>query len=420
MMSFDWGLTSLRLNLDSISTGNVEMLECSGVMPDGLAFSLPTMSPLPEVRRIADKKNITDKDPDVYLAIPRSKTSGVNYALNHTLLDHKIRYSNRVLSDTDESSGNNPRQIEVASPNLKILFDNESTDGYCTIKIAELQRTQLGTLKYNASYVPPILGICGSEYLISLLRGLGEFLSTKSSVLSERRNQNKSGYAVFSADDGVVLWLLSLINGGIPIINHYLNQRIVHPETLFKDLVSLAGSLSTLSFNSPQNSLPNYDHENLSGCFRQLDQTIRLLLRNIDPENYIPIPLSFERQGLYVATINDVELFTNCTFILAIETTTTEEKLIGNIKSTVKVAHRSSIETIISMALPGVHLSHLVLPPKQIPIKAQLNYFRLDRQDDDPTQKKFWQEITMRESIAIWIAEEIKDVRLEMYAIRNK
>lgn len=420
ILSFDWGITDLRLNSDSISTGSVELLECSGVMPDGLVFSLPMLSPLPETRNITNKKNITDKDPDVYLAIPRSRLNSINYALNNQESGNMIRYNSKILSDIDESSGENPRKIEVASPNLKILFENESTDGYCTIKIAELERSQIGTLRYNDSYIPPLLRIGGSSRLISLLRTLGEFLSVKSDVLSSRRKQNKSGYAFFSDDDGMNLWLLSLINGCLPIINHYLNQRVAHPETIFKELINFAGSLSTISFDSTQNKIPDYDHNNLTYCFTQLNQTIRSLLNSTDRVDYIPIPLKLERPGLFVASIIDAELFNNCTFIVGLETSVTEERLLQSLRSTIKIAPRNSIETIISMALPGVQLTHLALPPKQIPIKAKYTYFQLEKLEHDLSQKRFWQEISTRESIAIWVAEEITDTKMEMYAIKNK
>ena len=52
---YEWGLLDLQINRDAIANGFVEILSCSGVMPDGLSVSLPQMGPAPDPRPVEDQ-----------------------------------------------------------------------------------------------------------------------------------------------------------------------------------------------------------------------------------------------------------------------------------------------------------------------------------------------------------------------------
>ena len=56
---YEWGILELQINRDAIANGFVEILSFSGVMPDGLAVSLPQMGPTPDPRPVEeDRKSV--------------------------------------------------------------------------------------------------------------------------------------------------------------------------------------------------------------------------------------------------------------------------------------------------------------------------------------------------------------------------
>jgi type VI secretion system protein ImpJ len=246
-----------------------------------------------------------------------------------------------------------------------------------------------------------------------------EFLIAKSRTLGERRHMSKAGGAIFSTDDGVILWVLPTVNAAIPLLTHLFRQRIIHPERLYSEMARLAGALMSLVFERHAKDLPRYDHLDLYNTFRQLDFEIRDLLERVDPRRYVPIPLVQERPALYVGKVNDEALLREAEFFLAVGANVPENRLIERVPFAIRIADRDGIEVVINNALRGVSITH-VTPPGQIPTRQGLHYFRLDRNDLDIGLKRFWDRIIELKTISVWVADEFPEAKLEMYAIKPR
>lgn len=319
----------------------------------------------------------------------------------------------------DETTGDNEQQLAFGRGNYRLIFGGEMREGYSAIKIAQLRRTTTGQLTLADEYVPPALHIAASSWLANLLRQLIEYLVAKSRTLGERRHQSSSGQAVFSTDDGVILWVLPTVNAAIPALTHLFRQRIVHPERLYVEMVKLAGALMSLVFERHAKDLPQYEHQDLYNTFQRLDFEIRDLLERVDPKRYVPIPLVQERPALYVGRVNDEALLREAEFFLAVGANVPENKLIERVPFAIKIADRDGIDVVINNALRGVSITH-VTPPGQIPTRQGLHYFRLDRNDRDITLQRFWDRIVALKTISVWVADEFPDAKLEMYAIKPR
>ena len=66
----NWGVTTLEIDSEALVNGVVRVTEASGILPDGLAFRMPDVDQLPPSRELGDFFRPTDKQLDVYLAIP--------------------------------------------------------------------------------------------------------------------------------------------------------------------------------------------------------------------------------------------------------------------------------------------------------------------------------------------------------------
>jgi len=419
LLSHEWGILDLQLNRDAVANGSVQLLSCRGVMPDGLIVNIPQTSPEPDARPVGDHFSPTADRLDLYLAVPASRVGAANFQTDGSPGSQAVRFLQEPGVAIDETSGENEQQVAFARPNLRLLFADELREGYSAIKIAELLRTTTGQLKLSEEYVPPALHLGASAWLENLLRQLIEYLVAKSRTLGDRRHQSGAGQAVFSTDDGMVLWVLPTVNAAIPVLTHLFRQRIVHPERLYTEMVRLAGALMTLVFDRHAKDLPRYEHLDLFNTFRQLDFELRYLLEKVDPQRYVPIPLIQERQALYVARVNDDQLLREAEFFLAVGAQVPENKLIERVPFAIKIAHRDGIDVVINNALSGVHITH-VTPPGQIPTRAGLHYFRLDRNDLDVALKRFWDFIVATKTISVWVADEFPEAKLEMYAIKPR
>lgn len=419
LLPYEWGLLDLQLNRDAVANGSVQLLSCRGVMPDGLVINIPQTSPQPAVRPVEDHFAPTSDHMDVYLAVPSGRVGASNFQSNGAPVSASIRFLQESGIVVDETTGENEQQLAFARGNFRLLFEGEAREGYSSIKIAQLRRTTTGQLTIAHEYAPPAMHIAASPWLTNLLRELIEFLVAKSRTLGERRHQSGSGQAVFSTDDGVILWVLPTVNAAIPALTHLFRLRIVHPERLYMEMVRLAGALMSMVFERHAKDLPQYQHQDLYNTFSRLDFEIRDLLERVDPKRYVPIPLTQERPALYVGRVNDDALLREADFFLAVGANVPENKLIERVPFAIKIADRDSIDVVINNALRGLSVTH-VRPPGQIPTRQGLHYFKLDRNDQDLSLKRFWDKVISYKTLSVWVADEFPDAKLEMYAIKPR
>jgi type VI secretion system protein ImpJ len=179
---------------------------------------------------------------------------------------------------------------------------------------------------------PRLLNIAASDYLISILPRLVEIFAAKSSILSGKRRQKSQNLADFTSADIANFWLLYTVNGHFPVLRHIYETRKGHPDSAFRMLTSLAGSLTTFSMKIQPRDLPNYDHEELSGCFTELDEKLRELLGTVVPSNYVSLPLKLVQPSVYAPTIDDDEYLVGTKMYLAVTAEMAEGDLIKRMR----------------------------------------------------------------------------------------
>src|SRR4051812_23854813 len=68
----NWGVSELVVDESSLEEGTFRILRCSGVMPDGLAFSFGGTESAPDGRSFGRFLEGNEDDLDVYLGIPET------------------------------------------------------------------------------------------------------------------------------------------------------------------------------------------------------------------------------------------------------------------------------------------------------------------------------------------------------------
>jgi type VI secretion system protein ImpJ len=412
IMPYEWGILDLQINRESVTNGLFDLVRCRAVMPDGLLINLPQTETAPPPRPIVDHFDADAERLDVYLAVPAKRIGAANFAANGASGAQTVRYAQDAGAVPDETTGDNDMQIAFARPNLRVLFAGEQLDGYSSIKIAELERTTTGRLAVSENYIPPALNVAASPWLVNMLRQVVEIMIAKSSSLGEQRRQRSAGLADFTTAEEAKFWLLHTVNSSIPGLAHLFRTRIVHPERLYSEMIYLAGKLTTFTPDRHPKDVVHYDHLDLYGTFNHLFIEIRDMLETVIPTRCVPIPLEKKRESLYVGRVQDDRLLKEAAFYLGVRAQIPEVQLIERVPRVIKIASRDVVDAVIGSALPGVALSHASPPPAPIPTRVGFHYFALD------SIGPFWDSIRGSKTVAVYIPEEFKDEKVEMYAVK--
>lgn len=412
MMPYEYGLLDLRVNSEAIANGNFQITNCRAVLPDGLMVNVPDAEAVPDMRPVGDHFKVERDKLGVHLAIPARKMGEANFQASGATANNNLRFLQEGALVKDETSGSNEQPLAYAKSNLRIIFDDELRDGFTSIKIAELQRTPTGQLKLSDDYIPPILKVSASVWLVNMLRQMVEILITKSGSLGEQRRASNASLADFTTSEVAVFWLLHTINSSIPTMSHYFRSPLLHPEKLYLEMGTLVGKLMTFSLEVHPKDIVKYDHDDLYFTFYNLSMQLKDLLETVIPSRCVPIPLEKTRDTLYVGRIEDERLLKEASFYLAVRAQMPESKLIEGVPRVVKIASRDVIDSVIGSALPGVVLTHANPPPAPIPARVGFKYFHLD------SIGPYWNGISGSKVIAVYVPNEIPDEKLEMYAVK--
>src|SRR5258708_35638046 len=116
---------------------------------------------------------------------------------------------------------------------------------------------------------------------------------------------------------------------------------------LFQSMLALAGSLTTFSPTIHPRDLPKYEHDELSFCFEDLDEKIRLLLETVVPSNFISLPLKLTQPSIYATALADDKYLRGTRMYLAIRAEMNEADLIKKVPYLVKVCSANHIEHLV-------------------------------------------------------------------------
>jgi len=412
VLPFEYGVLDLQVNNEAVANGNFQITVCHAVLPDGLMINVPDAEAVPDLRPVKDHFHPEQEKLGVHLAIPARKMGEANFQANGAKSNANLRYLQEGALVKDETSGTNEQPLAYAKSNLRIIFDDELRDGFTSIKIAELERTPTGHLKISEEYIPPILKVSGSMWLVNMLRQLVEILITKSGSLGEQRRQRNASLADFTTSEVAIFWLLHTINSSIPMMAHYFRSPLLHPEKLYLEMAGLAGKLMTFTIEFHPKDIVKYDHDDLYFTFYSLSTQLKELLETVIPSRCVPIILEKTRETLYVGRIEDERLLKEAGFYLAVRAQMPESKLIEGVPRVVKIASRDVIDSVIGSALPGVVLTYANPPPAPIPARVGFRYFMLD------TIGPYWNGIKGSKVISVYVPDEIPDEKLEMYAVK--
>lgn len=404
---FPWGFARLEIDHEALAGGTFALRRGSGIFPDGMVFHVPEADTAPSPKPLQDHWQPDAEFLDVYLAVPEYRSGGHN--VSATRGDRQARYWSEMVMLRDENTGLMEKPVQVARKNLKLLVGGESLESSSVLHVGRVRRTAAGLFELDPRFVPPLVDITASDYLMAIARRLVEVLTAKSTALAGTRRQRNRSLAEFGVSDIANFWLLYTANTHLPKLRHLYETARGHPGDLFSAMLDLAGALTTFSATIAPRALPEYDHQQLGPCFTRLDETLRSLLETVVPSRHVTLPLRpTERGEVYATAIDNDRYLSAPQIVLAIQADLREDELLRKVPSLIKVSAANRMEQLIRQALPGVALQHLAAPPSSLPLKLNYQYFALERSGPD------WDAVRTSRNLAAYVPADFPNASLEL------
>lgn len=405
---FYYGLASLEIDRDALDNGFFSLRECSGIFPDGTQFHYPRQDSQLDQRPFEAFFPASKESLGVFLALPAVGPGSTNLTMAGA--DSKpARWLGQAREVQDLNNGSNAKEIVFGRLNLRLLFEGESAAGFQTLKIAELARDAQGRVA-PGDYMPTSIRAVAAHSLTVLLKKLMDSCLQKSNYLMGQRAQKATGVAQFNAETFTNYLLLSAINSALPEIVHFHQHPFLHPEALFRRLLSFAGSLVSFGQDAKSGDMPKYVHGDLQASFKPLFQILDTLLGATVPTGYRLFALTKTSPIQYSANLRDADFNLIGQFYLGVSAQASEVDIITTVQRKAKLAPMGRLEAMVNAALAGIALVPEAHAPQTIPAKAGYKYFRLQQQGD------LWEQVKTVKALAIHMPSDLPSTKLELVA----
>ncbi|MEX0731301.1 MAG: type VI secretion system baseplate subunit TssK [Aquisalimonadaceae bacterium] len=406
--TFAWGFRTLELDTDLLAIGKLGLRVAQGIFPDGTPFNMPGDDPLPDPLDV----DVSTRDQQVYLALPLQRDGAVEVGRPDSA-PGLYRYHADDLEVRDavlDSSAS--AVVEVGRLNARIALAGDTLDEYACIPLARVVEARPdGQLVMDEAFIPTVIRCRAADRLQAYLTELRGLLQQRADMLASRVTASGQGGAGEIAD----FLMLQIVNRHSPIAAHFADATHVHPETLYRFIIGLAGELATLTSNTrlPPEFAP-YRHDALQAAFDSVFEVLRGEFRTVRESPAVQIAMQETgSHGVRVAKVSDPALFNNASFVLSVGASVPTEDLRSYFPAQAKVAPVERIAELVNNNLPGIGLVPMPVAPRQIPHLSSHVYFELDR------SSALWKQLSGSGGLALHVAGQYPDLRIDLWAIRG-
>ena len=409
-LPYDWGVLDIEVDDRALAAEQFKLNRLTVMLPDGspIEHGEATGDPVPP-RAFGSAFPAQVKTLDVYLAMAHETDNMPNVDLDGKG-GGSLRYVREQASVLDVNTGVGEHNIQYARPNVTLLFGDERKEAFDAVRIAQIARASTGVPMLRETFIPPILRVGASPYLVSRFRRLLATMTGKQRTLAESRRQRTTAAVEFQASDAAKFWLLNALNLSIPAISHIVDHATDHPEQAYLHLAQLIGQLCTFAVDGDPTTIPKFNYLELGDVFEPMFDRAHKLLEAVLAERYVEIPLTKREDGMFLGQITDSNVL-RYAFFLAAAGTVPEGQLRDRMPKLTKIASWSQIGAILNSAVNGIKLELEYTPPGALPIKPGVVFFKVVRTPE------YWNDIAGTGTIAIYQPIDPQGVTLHLYGV---
>ncbi len=402
---YPWGITEMRLDRDMAQQGRIGLLSVTGIMPDGMPFDAPNHSPLP--LPVVVPEDATGLF--IWLTVPDISPQGREVGFDEDAASTRYRLITEAVAD-NASTARAEQILEIAVPRLELTIRKSPKPGYQCLRLGRINEIRDGIISVDDTIPPPSMVLAAHPVITGFLTRVIGWVEAKLENLSRYAADPTAGGGMQAID----YLMLMTLNREIGILRHYNTTHAIHPERLYERLVGLASELATFDHNTRlAPTYTPYDHADLKKCFTPIVRDIQHLLSR-DVGRAVRLNLVRVRQNSYLAEVADRNLFREATFVIEVETGKPLTQVQQQFPELCKVGPNTRMSDIVKNNLPGVGLTHLPNPPRQIRVLSSNVYFVLDK------NTPLWKEFSVAPAIGMHFAGDWPELKLELWAIPEK
>jgi type VI secretion system protein ImpJ len=407
LRSHTWGLTELQVERDLLAIGKLALKRASGVFPDGTPFSMPDDEPLPSPLELTPQV----RDKQVTLAIPLRK-EGSRDSDRREVVDGIVRYRVHDAEVRDIAGESTTlHAVEVGALRSRLMLADEPKEDYAVIPLVHVLECRADKMiVLEDRFIPTVLNAKQAPTLATFITEVQGLLHQRGEALAARAVASGRSGSAEIAD----FLMLQTINRYEPLLTHWTQSRLIHPEDVYRLCLEIIGDLSTLTSEARRPpKLPIYRHEDLRATFEPVMAALRACFAVVLKQNAIQIPLEKKRFNISVGAVADRALFDEAAFVLAARAEVAAETMRRDFPAQTTIASVEKIAKLVNEHIPGIALQPLAAAPRQIPFHAGFTYFELDR------ASPLFRELKASGGIALHVPDTFPGLGMEMWAIRG-
>ncbi len=422
-----WGVGSLKIQDAALENLSLQILEGKFQFPDGSYVSLPENGLVDSRSFDEDWVEESSKPLEILLGLRKWNPNGQNVTVLTSLesvSDVTTRFVTSKEPDEVQDLYQGGPSAEVARLYyvLKIFWssEKEKLGDYELIPLARLQR-QGEHIVQSERFFPPCLQINAVKSLRKLITETRDQIASRAHMLEAYKRERGIHTAEFGARDTVFLLALRSLNRYVPLLFHYTESQSVHPWTVYGTLRQIIGELS--SFSEMVNVLgeqedgsslvPPYNHRKLHTCFLAAQDTLLRLLDEITAGPDYILELIYDGT-YYSAELSPTMFEAHNRFYLVVTTDDASDDVLNNFSGMAKTGSRESLPLLITQALAGIKISHLVNPPQELPQRIGSLYFQIDHHGE------LWERVQRSNNLAVFWDSAPQDIKAELMIVSRR
>ena len=401
-----YGVAALEFDEEVLALGRIALARCDAVLQEGSVISIPNDLSPPSAREVP----VNTQNAVIKLALPVRVRDGAEVGGDG---EETRRYKRAQIEVRDSVLPDRPAtRLDVGALRARILFEGEPEDDLVCLPIARLREIDAsGKAVLDTNFIPPCLNAVAVPRLVEILRQVQALLRSRGEALALRINPSRAMDGASFND----LITLQIVNRYEPLFQHFLTIDSVHPETVYRFLLQLAGELSTYADENRRPSpYPPYDHARLEATFDPIMVTLRGLLSTVIEQTAQPIPLEPRDYGIWIGAIPDRSIFHDRRFVLAAMASMPAETLRQHLPLQIKIGPVEAIRDLVNLQLPGIALNSLPVAPRELPFLQDAVYFELEQNTE------LWGRLPTSAAFAFHVSGDYPNLRLEFWAIRKR
>jgi len=373
-LSQPWGVIEATFEPDALKLGRLQARHLHVRLQDGTLIDTDNADALPSALSLENLAH----EVVVVLALPLLRANGGNCLKPDEVAERPARFRQH-WRDVRNTFGEDTRQIAVMQPELTLRFAHQNNSDYLVCPVARLQQDSQGIWQFDERFLPPLLTIQGSHWLVGQLEQLMTQLRARLSRLMAMRRESNERMADFAVADVSLFWLLNALNSAEPVLGQFQRNLQSPPERLYPELSRLAGSLLTFSLEHQVSAIPVWQHDQLNAVFPPLFDLLGDLLEASLPSRVVALELDYDpRLHFWQARLHDPRLREGADYYLSVRSPMPVAQLQEQFPRQCKVGSPDHVRGIVNSSRVGVPLTPLRHVPAAIPLRLENQYFSLD------------------------------------------